>query len=346
MTGPAAPDLPPLGLTGAYRLRWKRRRLLWRALRARHQLAKVADRTAQILESPILGFATVRNEIARLPFYLEHYRRAGVSHFFFVDNASTDGTARFLAAEPDVSLWHTEASYRESRFGVDWLTWLQIRYGHGAWCLTADADEILTYPHAGSRSLKDLTGWLDLHGVASFGAMMLDMYPKGPLGGQPSMPGGDPFETLNWFDADGYTWERLDRFGQVSIRGGPRKRLFFQNNPDHAPHLHKVPLVRWNRRFAYVSSTHTVLPRYLNAVFDSRLNLPSGVLLHSKFLDEIVRKSAEEKLRRQHFTHTERYDAYYDAILAAPDLWCESSRRYEGWQQLERLGLMTRGSWQ
>ncbi|KIC20604.1 glycosyltransferase family 2 protein [Leisingera sp. ANG-Vp] len=346
MASPAVPDLPPLGLTGAYKLRWKRRRLLWRSLRARRQLRKAANRTAQIPNDPILCFATVRNEMGRLPFYLEHYRRAGVSHFLFVDNASTDGTAAYLAAQPDVSLWHTGASYRGSRFGVDWLTWLQIRYGHGAWCLTADADEILTYPHADSRSLRDLTRWLDQQGAASFGAMMLDMYPKGALGTQASAPGADPFETLNWFDAGGYTWEYLDKFGQVSIRGGPRKRMFFRDSPDYAPHLHKVPLVRWNRRYAYVSSSHTVLPRHLNAVFDTRLNRPTGVLLHSKFLDEIVGKSAEEKQRRQHFTHTDRYDAYYDALIAGPDLWCENSVRYEGWRQLEQLGLMTRGSWQ
>ena len=346
MTGPAAPDLPPLGLTGAYRMRWKRRRLLWRALRARHQLRKAVDRTRLIRTDPILCFAAIRNEMTRLPFYLEHYRAAGVSHFLIVDNGSTDGSAEYLADQHDVSLWKTQASYREARFGADWLTWLQIRHGHNAWCLTADADEILAYPHADSRSLRDLTGWLDGQGAAAFGAMMLDMYPKGPLGSCNSGQEGNPFETLKWFDAEGYTWEYLERFGQISIRGGPRKRVFFTENPEFAPHLHKIPLVRWNRRFAYVSSTHTLLPRHLNAVFDARLNLPSGVLLHSKFLDEVIRKSAEEKRRRQHFTHTERYDAYYDSIIAAPDLWHPGAVRYEGWRQLEQLGLMTRGAWQ
>ena len=340
-----APDLPPLSLTGAYKQRWKRRRMLWRALRARRQLQKAADRTGHIPQDPILCFSTVRNEITRLPFFLEHYRKAGVSHFLFVDNGSSDGTEEFLLQQPDVSLWQTQASYRDARFGVDWLTWLQIRYGHGAWCLTADADEILTWPHADSRSLRDLTRWLDLRGVPAFGAMMLDMYPKGALGAQPCEPGEDPFRTLSWFDPGGYTWEYLGRFGQISIRGGPRKRMFFNDSPEFAPHLHKVPLVRWSRRYVYLSSTHTLLPRHLNAVFDARLNLPSGVLLHSKFLNEIVAKSAEEKQRGQHFTHTDRYEGYYDALASSPDLWCPESVCYEGWQQLEKLGLMTRGNW-
>ena len=47
--------------------------------------------------------------------------------------------------------------------------------------------------------------------------------------------------------------------------GGP---VFFADRPERAPALNKVPLVRWDRRYAYVSSTHMLLPRGLNAVFD------------------------------------------------------------------------------
>ncbi len=51
----------------AYRLRWKRRELIWRALRARHLLQPVADRTAAIRPADILAVTTLRNEIAHLP---------------------------------------------------------------------------------------------------------------------------------------------------------------------------------------------------------------------------------------------------------------------------------------
>jgi len=75
-------------------------------------------------------FATIRNEFDRLDAFLEHYRSLGVRHFLVVDNGSEDGSAEFLQTQPDVSLWVTHASYRQSRFGVDWLTWLQIKFGH------------------------------------------------------------------------------------------------------------------------------------------------------------------------------------------------------------------------
>ena len=177
-----------------YRLRWKRRRLLFRALRKRRQLTAVVDRTSAIRPDAILCFSTVRNETVRLPYFLDHHRRLGVDHFLIVDNASDDGTADYLAAQPDVSVWSTGASYRLSRFGVDWLTWLQCRYAHGHWCLTLDADEILIYPHHDTRPLGALTEWLDEAGRPSFGALMLDLYPKGRLGDRTYEAGQDPIE--------------------------------------------------------------------------------------------------------------------------------------------------------
>jgi glycosyltransferase involved in cell wall biosynthesis len=332
-------------LWAAYRLRWKRRGLLLRALRKRREIAQVADRTAAIRPGDILLFATLRNEATRLPHFLDHYRRLGVSHFLVVDNASIDGSAELLAAEPDVSLWRTAARYRASRFGLDWLTWLMLRHGSGHWCLTVDADELLIYPDWETRALPKLTGWLDAQGVPAMAALMLEPYPKGQVSAAAWQPGTDPMQVLQWFDAYGYDWTWQQRYGNISIRGGPRRRLFFAENPEHAPHLHKTPLVRWRRPYAYLSSTHILLPRRLNRGFDARLNRPTGVLLHTKFLPQVVEKAREEKARRQHFTHAGRYDAYYDAIIADPDLWYPGSERYEGWRQLEALGLMTRGDW-
>jgi hypothetical protein len=55
--------------------------------------------------------------------------------------------------------------------------------------------------------------------------------------------------------------------------------------------------------------------------------------------------SLVEKSRGEHFQTPELFAAYYDAIAAGPDMWTEQSRRLEGWQQLEALGLMQSGGW-
>ena len=244
----------------AYRLRWKRRRLLARAVSKRRELVSVVDRTRTIAPDDILCIAVVRNEAVRLPWFLEHHRRLGVAQFLIVDNASEDGTDAVLAAASDVSLWRTGAGYKASRFGVDWVNWLLARHGHGHWCLTLDADEALVYPYCDTRDLRALTAWLDGQGREMFGAMMLDMYPKGPVGAQPYRAGDDPFKVLEWFDAANYGTRVQAPMGNLWLQGGPRARAFFADDPRRAPTLNKVPLVKWNRCFAYVNSTQSLLP--------------------------------------------------------------------------------------
>lgn len=328
----------------AYRLRLKRRTAIWRSIRSWGRLTAVQDRTASISPGAVLCFSTVRNEMLRLPYFLDHHRRLGVGHFLFVDNASSDGTAQFLADQADVSMWLTPDSYKAARFGLDWVNWLLLRYGAGHWCLTLDADEVLVYPLWQSRNLIALTLWLEVQGADGMATTLLELYPKGPLSIARHTPGQDPVETLPYFDPAGYDTTVIERYGHTSIRGGVRRRVFFADAPDHAPHLHKTPLIRWNRRYAYLSSTHIALPRRLNGGF-ARLDLPTGVLLHTKFLPSILDKSREEKARAEHFTHAERYEGYYDGILADPDLWYEGSAKYEGWEQLERVGLLRSGAW-
>lgn len=330
----------------AYRMRWKRRRLLFRAWRKRKQIEPVIRRTQLIRPDDVLLFATVRNEETRLPHFLQHYRDLGVAHFLIVDNASTDSTRDLLADQPDVSLWQSPHSYKLSRFGMDWLTCLLFAHGQGHWCVTVDADELLVYPHHDSCGLPMLGAALDRMGRQSFGAVMLDMYPEGRLGDVDFDPGMPPQSVLTHFDPDGFTAKFQPDLDNLLIRGGVRGRVFFGAEPDRAPTLSKTPFVKWDRRYVYVSSTHSILPRHLNQVRGkARGDAPTGVLLHSKFLPEVVPKSVEEKHRGEHFENSTLYRAYYDALADDPVLWQAGSVRFEGWEQLERLGLMTRGGW-
>ncbi len=329
-----------------YRLRWKRRRLLLRAFRKRRQLKVVSDKTGQIAPDDILAMATVRNEVVRLPFFLDHYRKLGVGHFLFVDNGSDDGTRAYLEGQEDVSLWSTTHSYRLSRFGLDWLTWLQIKHAHDHWCLTLDADEILIYPYFETRPLAALTEWLDRTDRRSFGALMLDMYPKGRVQAQVYQPGDDPMEHLCWFDGGNYMIQKQARLESLWIQGGVRARTFFAEDPRRAPTMGKVPLVKWHWRYVYVNSSHALLPRELNQVYDEDGGeKTSGILLHTKFLNTVVEKSREEKDRKEHFANSDLYNAYYDALIDNPDLWCDHSIRLTSWRQLEAMGLMSRGNW-
>jgi len=324
----------------------KRKRWRIRALRKRRELSSDVNRTKQIASDDILVFSTFRNEAVRLPFFLKYYRDLGVNHFIMVDNESDDGGAEYLRAQPDVSLWTAHGSYKRARFGVDWLNWLQRKYAHGHWTLVVDPDELLVYPFCDTRPLRALTDWLDASSIKSFGAMLVDMYPKGPVDNVPYRAGDNPLDIAQWFDSSNYVINRNKEYGNLWIQGGPRARVFFANEPARAPALNKIPLVKWDRNYTYVSSTHMLLPRGLNLVYDEwGGEKASGALLHTKFLSTFTDKAREELDRGEHYANSVEYKAYASSAEANPDLWCKWSEKYINWRQLEILGIMSKGNW-
>lgn len=335
-----------MGLWRAYRLRLRRRRWRFRAFRKRRELSLVQDRTPQIAKDDILLVSVLRDERARLPYFLDYYRKLGVGHFLMIDNGSQDGSAELLSGQPDVSLWHTDASYRKSRFGVDWVNHILAQYGHQHWVLCVDLDELFVYPFCDVRPLRALTDWLDASDIPSFGAMLLDMYPQGALSEAQYREGQDPLEIVNWFDSGNYTIRRNSRYGNLWIQGGPRARNFFADNPQAAPALNKTPLVKWRRGYAFASSTHTVLPGNLNVTYETRGGeKASGVLLHTKFLDSFITRAETEATRGEHYAGAAEYRAYAQRLKTSPELWCKWSEKYVNWRQLEVLGLMSKGNW-
>lgn len=303
-------------------------------------------RLAKPTKNANLCFVTLRNERVRLPFFLSYYRDMGVDHFLIVDNGSDDGSREYLLQQEDVSLWQAKGSYKASRFGMDWLNWLLFRYGTGNWCLTVDPDEFLVYPHCDTRPLKALTQWMDTSRIRSFSAMLLDVYPEGRIGDQPYRPGMNPMEIACWFDPANYMIHKNGQYGNLWIQGGPRARSFFARDPKLAPALNKIPLVRWRRHYAYISSTHMALPRALNIVYDEEGGERiSGVLLHAKFLSTFIAKSSEEMVRGEHYADSQEYRAYSAGMEDDMILWTEESRCYEDWRQLQELGLISQGNW-
>ena len=327
-------------------MRLRRKRRILRCVKKRRELKPASTNTAAIRSDDILLMSVIRNEKIRLPYLLDYYRKLGINHFLFVDNDSDDGSFEFLQAQPDVSVWRTKTSYKKASYGLDWSNYLLRKYAHGHWVLTVDPDEFFIYPFCDTRPIRALTDWLDGCAVRSFGTMLIDMYPQGPVDAEPYTEGQNPFDIARWFDAGNYTITKNPVYKNLWIQGGPRARVFFQETPAKAPALNKIPLVKWDRRYVYVSSTHSLLPRGLNQVYDEwGGEKTSGALLHAKLINTLGDKAHEELQRGEHYRGSGEYKAYAQQLEDKPVFWCTCSEQFINWRQLEILGLMSKGNW-
>jgi hypothetical protein len=316
----------------------------------------------------IRAFSACRNERLRLPAFLRHYRGLGVNRFFIIDNDSSDGTAEYLAGQPDVCLFATDARFHEANDGTDWLNALLVEYGVGCWCVTVDVDELLVYPGSEQAPLRTLTAYLDQRGCEALSCLLLDLYPAGPLNACSYNPDEDLLSAAPYFDIGPYDKSQFNLCPGVLIKGGMRARVFYpefrarrlgakifdtmlyrvalrapllrdnkwlnaQRRPS-PPCLTKVPLVRWDKDSKYLHCTHWISRKIVAQ--------ETGSLLHFKFLHDFHSRSIEEAARGEHYDGATEYRRYAERLRQNPDmsLMYEESTRFEGTTQLVGLGLM------
>src|SRR5215471_14110762 len=229
-----------------------------------HTLIRTDTRAIGSDQNEIRAFLTVRNEMLRLPWTLEHYRNIGVSRFFVIDNGSTDGSKEFLLAQPDCHVFTTRDSYAESMYGAEWQKALLNEYGINHWCLTVDADEWFIYPGYESQPLSALATHLERSGAQGVFAFLLDMYAAGTIAESISEKQVSPLDISRYFDRN-YVWRRRfyiprvqqPAFPEYDVTGGPRLRMLF-------PFLHRhyyLLEVMWQTSYCiYLVTKKTPLP--------------------------------------------------------------------------------------
>jgi glycosyltransferase involved in cell wall biosynthesis len=335
------------------------------------ELTRLDSRSISTDLGEIRLFGVVKNESLRLPYFLDYYRRAGVAQFFIVDNDSTDGTTAFLLQQPDCCVFHTKASYAESRAGVTWLNCLLDLYGAGHWIVLADADELFTYPLGEERALPALCRWLDARDYQGVFALLLDMYSDRPLKQIRYARGDDLLRVCRYFDRDYHFVRRLGvpliapAFPGIEPIGGPRLRLCFptQNTAAMWPRLRvkivrrltrlavksglvreawgesvatqafKVPLVRWRHGYAFINSHR------LNCI---RLAPITGALLHFKYLQDFSGRVQDAIASGMHYDGSAEYKQYAKLLRRDPEMSMvySGSEIYRSSNDLVRLKLI------
>lgn len=312
-------------------------------------------------------FAVMRDEMLRLPYFLDYYRQLGVSRFFLIDNGSSDGLGDYILEQPDCHLFFTNASYGKSLAGVHWLNALLDLYGEGHWIVLADADELLVYPGCEETDLPHFCDWLSQGEYRAVYTLLLDMYSALPMHEVNYQEGEDfrtacPYHDSEYFTVRRYGFPAFPPFEHI---GGPRLRLCFneQNTPAMWPRLKvkltrrslsaahragflkrypaptvatqafKVPLVRWTRGDAFINS-HRLNPVKLAPV--------TGALLHFKYFQDF-RKRIEDALDHgEHYAGSAEYRRYAELLKQNPNLSLADGRSvlYRSSQDLIDRGLV------
>jgi Glycosyl transferase family 2 len=273
------------------------------------------------VKGQVVVFAVVFNGIDYVRPFLEHYRRLGVEGFVLVDNASTDGTREFLAAEPDVVLYDHPGSFRASAHGVAWINPLIQSHAAGRWALFVDIDEHLVFPGLDQgRSLADLLAFAEAEGAGAFPSYMLDLF-------------ATPASSREGFAGHRYFDRQYVAFPSVlppyrMVQGGVRGRLTGRQFL-----ITKSPLVRVDADVVFLENNH--LHTHLK---------PCSVttaLLHYKFVGDAKARFVEAVERGEHFLGGRFYRDMLATLKGSGirrGLW---ARTYRGPGQLTRMGLMT-----
>ncbi|MFD0979879.1 glycosyltransferase family 2 protein [Tropicimonas aquimaris] len=305
--------------------------------------------------------ALMHDEMFFLPAFLDHYRALGVTHFALLDDASTDGSRDYAAAQPDVTLLESPHRYGDMLPGPDgrqekakmlWRRELLARWGSDRWTLHLDLDEFVDLPDG--LDLPALSERLEAGGHDTAYGAMVDLYPE-KLNDLNEME-GDLRSLLDWpwfFDAVPHVVPQP--FGPpVEVYGGTRGRLTLQYALPHkpipigrrltgliwgntAPYLHrlrKAVLLKWSPKRT-MRNEHTIRPART-----ARMILP---IRHYKFTPALSAKIDFALASGAYAKNSGQYKVFDDLLDVISEqggsFLGEMSRPYTGFEGFKAAGI-------
>ena len=284
---------------------------------AHHEILLVKP-ARQSSETGLMAFSRARDEILRLPYFLDHYRKLGVGRFVIIENGSRDGTLEYLCSQDDVDVYTTASPFGESSAGLAWMERVIQASGVGGWVLVADIDELLVYEDWQRSDLNRLADFLDREGSHALKATMVDMY-SGP---EHQANAAFLWERYPFLDATSYQW-KATRGGGAEVVGGPRHRMMKAMDMPPDSNLTKYPFFRWSKKSSH-SSIHLLKPT-------PRKNIPRAGLLHFKFMDDFAARAQDLQLTAGYHEGGLAYQKYREMLSKGPvEPYYEGSVVYEG----------------
>jgi hypothetical protein len=203
-----------------------------------------------------------------------------------------------------------------------------------------DADEHIVFDGIAGHSFRDLTLTMERQGIRRVRGFLLDMYADSPLMKSTYQPHTSLFDAYPYFDTNTYVEQRYKEI--ISVKGGPRPRVFGGANAKFRPEMTKYPL------FCSQPADYMVNPHHH---WPYEENFASGrylVILHYKFLPGIIEKIRRAVIEQNYWDGSLEYRCYLSVIESNPDvsLMGEMSARYSGPSSLLSRGLIENIPWE
>lgn len=293
------------------------------------ELVRLDDRPLDPFGAEIRLFTVVRDELPRLPWFLDYYRALGVDRFVFIDNDSIDGTRQFLGEQADVHLFHTTTPYTEGMAGMVWVNALGRDLCREGWLLYVDVDEALVYSDVEKHKLRGLTSYMDRRGHEAAAGQMVDMFSLD----RPDHGGDEgPVDFVARYRHFDYAYDRYPHLEcpYFFTSGGIRSLNGFSSN------CTKTPLIRAGRDIAFLGSSHMITPAVISDV--------DIALLHYKYTHDVADELEAEARRHRPTMCQNRYRVYeklfaeggFDALIEGRS----TVARYESSHTLRSAGLL------
>ena len=129
-------------------------------------------------DNSIILVCVLRDEELLLPYFIDYYKKMGVSHFVFVDNGSIDNSQKYLTEHEfeNIKVYHTKDSYADNLYGVAWVNQILNEQLKNKWCIVVDVDELLMLKE--NMKLPELREKMIKNDSSILVTCLIDFYPR------------------------------------------------------------------------------------------------------------------------------------------------------------------------
>jgi hypothetical protein len=280
-----------------------------------------------------------------LPWFLTYYRKLGVNFFVFLDISADQNLTKHLGETTDCAVWIPKGLMQPGKT-IHALNYLRHKYARKKWCLSVEPYDFLVFPKSETRHIRDLTDFLESEQRRHVYAIVVDAYGEVPASEMQFSDSLSPFEQLPYFDRFGYQTAAPEDLQVVPILGGVQRRFLYGDEPQKAPALNRIPLLKLTWDSYYLASTRVVVPSRFNTPHSDWHSTTTACLLRYALLsDEMALHIAKQAEPGQLYADSVIPMYCGSEIMTSVILKNQGSQVFKSSDDLLECGLINNGQW-